>query len=139
VARRPGWWIGTALRHDSGLVANPDPVAANDPDFVDLLSHVDPTCRPARPAATILDLVSGFDVRRDSRRIWTLQLQVTNLTNRTALYNFQSCSSTCPFSPEPFAVRIRRLNRRQQEGIAWGLGSRVWRTSASPSSSHHAE
>jgi outer membrane receptor protein involved in Fe transport len=108
-----GWWIGTALRHDSGLVANPsDPVAvANDPDFVDLLPYVDlnaavPRVRPR----TILDLVSGFDVRRDSRRIWTLQLQVTNLTNRTALYNFQSVFvGTRLVQPRTFAVRIRRF------------------------------
>jgi hypothetical protein len=108
-----GWWMGTSLRYDSGLVANPsDPAeVARDPDFADLLPYVDldaavPRVRPR----TILDLVSGFDVRRQGRRIWTLQLQATNLTNRTALYNFQSVFvGTRLVQPRTLAVRVRRF------------------------------
>ena len=71
-----GWWAGTSVRYDSGLVANPsDPAeVARDPDFADLLPYVDlnasvPRVRPR----TILDLVTGFDVRRRPAGCWTLQ------------------------------------------------------------------
>jgi outer membrane cobalamin receptor len=108
-----GWWAGGSTRYDSGLVANPsDPAeVAVDPDFADLLPYVDldaavPRVRPR----TIVDLAGGFDVRRQGRRIWTLQLQVTNLTNRTALYNFQSVFvGTRLVQPRTFAVRVRRF------------------------------
>jgi hypothetical protein len=107
-----GWWLGSSIRHDSGLVANPsdpDKVAA-DPDFADLLPYVDleATVPRVRPR-TIVDLVSGFDVRRQGTRLWTLQLQVTNLTNRVALYNFQSVFvGTRLVQPRTLAVRLRR-------------------------------
>ena len=88
-----GVWLGGSVRYDSGLVANPsDPVeVAADPDFADLLPYVDlesevPRVRPR----TIVDAVLGYDARRDGRRTWSARLQVNNLTNRTALYNFQS-------------------------------------------------
>jgi hypothetical protein len=88
-----GPWVGVSVRHDSGLVANPsDPVeVAADPDFFDLLPYVNldadvPRVRPR----TLVDLVSGYDVRRQGRRVWSLRVQVHNVFNRTALYNFQS-------------------------------------------------
>jgi outer membrane cobalamin receptor len=88
-----GFWTGGSVRYDSGLVANPsDPVeVAADPDFADLLPYVDllaevPRVRPR----TVADVAFGYDARRDGRRLWSARLQVNNLTNRVALYNFQS-------------------------------------------------
>lgn len=39
---------------------------------------------------TIVDLAGGYEHTRDGRRDWEIMLQLTNVTNRTALYNFQS-------------------------------------------------
>ncbi len=110
----PGpWWFGGSLRYDSGLVANPsDPTrVAADPDFADLLPYVDlaadiPRVRPR----TILDLATGLDLT-DSRggRRWSVQLQLTNVTNRTALYNFQSVFvGTRLVQPRTAVLRIAR-------------------------------
>ena len=88
-----GFWAGGSVRHDSGLVANPsDPVdVAADPDFADLLPYVDLDADVARVRPrTIVDGVFGYDARRDGRRAWGIRAQVNNLTNRTALFNFQS-------------------------------------------------
>jgi hypothetical protein len=107
-----GLWTGLSVRYDSGLVSNPsDPaVVAADPDFADLLPFVDlegriPRVRPR----TIADLSIGRDVMKGGRRVWSLQAQVTNLTNRTALYNFQSVFvGTRLVQPRTLAVRLRR-------------------------------
>jgi hypothetical protein len=88
-----GVWLGGSVRYDSGLVSNPsdpDEVAA-DPDFFDLLPYVDlaaevPRVRPR----TIIDLVAGYEAMREGRRLWSVRVQVNNVLNRTALYNFQS-------------------------------------------------
>jgi hypothetical protein len=88
------FWTSGSVRYDSGLVANPsNPVeVAADPDFSDLLPYVDLESGTARVRPrTIVDLALGFDrLDRSGRRRWSLQAQLTNLTNRTALYNFQS-------------------------------------------------
>ncbi|MEZ5287214.1 MAG: TonB-dependent receptor [Vicinamibacterales bacterium] len=107
-----GWWTGLSTRYDSGLVANPsDPVVvAADPDFADLLDYVNlsaetPRVRPR----TIVDVVTGLDLHAGGRRTWTIQAQVTNLTNRTALYNFQSVFvGTRLVQPRTFAIRVKR-------------------------------
>ena len=107
-----GVWVGGAVRHDSGLVANPsDPaVVAADPDFADLLPYVDldggvPRVRPR----TITDLIAGYDIRRAGQRLWSIQMQVTNLTNQTALYNFQSVFvGTRLVQPRTLAVKVKR-------------------------------
>ncbi len=87
-------WVGGSARYDSGLVSNPsDPAeVAADPDFRDLLPYVnlEASTPRVRPRA-IADIAAGFDFADGrGRRRWAVQLQVTNLTNRTALYNFQS-------------------------------------------------
>ena len=90
---RGGVWVGGSLRYDSGLVANPsDPAeVAADPDFADLLPYVDLTANvPRVRPRNILDAVIGYDARREGRRTWSVKLQVNNVTNRTALFNFQS-------------------------------------------------
>jgi hypothetical protein len=88
-----GVWVGGSVRYDSGLVTNPsDPaVVAADPDFADLLPYVDLEAEvPRVHPRTIVDAVIGYDAVRDGRRTWSVRLQVNNLTNRTALFNFQS-------------------------------------------------
>jgi hypothetical protein len=107
-----GLWLGLSARYDSGLVSNPsDPTeVAADPDFADLLPHVDldaevPRVRPR----TIVDVNAGYDIRSAGRRNWSVQLQVTNLTNQTALFNFQSVFvGTRLVQPRTFAVRLKR-------------------------------
>ena len=105
-------WVGAAVRHDSGLVSNPsDPKkVAEDPDFADLLPYVNLTADPPRVRPrTIVDLATGYDLRSAGRRTWSMQLQATNLTNRIALYNFQSVFvGTRLVQPRTFAVRIKR-------------------------------
>jgi hypothetical protein len=110
----PGpWWAAASVRYDSGLVANPsDPVqVAADPDFADLLPYVDLLGDPARVRPrTIVDLGVGVDFR-DGRgvRRWGAQLQVTNVTNRVALYNFQSVFvGTRLVQPRTVSLRVSR-------------------------------
>ena len=109
----PGcFWAGGSVRYDSGLVANPsDPLqVAADPDFADLLPYVDldadvPRVRPR----TIADAAGGCDLSVDGRRTWSVQLQITNLTDRTALFNFQSVFvGTRLVQPRTVAFRVKR-------------------------------
>lgn len=108
------WWFGASVRHDSGLVANPsDPaVVAADPDFADLLPFVDLEASPARVRPrTIVDATGGLDIAGSSggTRQWALQLQVTNLFNVTALYNFQSVFvGTRLVQPRTWSAKIVR-------------------------------
>ena len=107
------WWMSGTVRYDSGLVSNPsDPAdVAADPDFFDLLPYVDlgsavPRVRPR----TIVDVAAGIDLKdAQGRKTWSAQLQVTNLTNRTALYNFQSVFvGTRLVAPRSLSVRVAR-------------------------------
>jgi hypothetical protein len=110
----PGpFWLSGSVRYDSGLVANPsDPAeVAADPDYADLLPYVKLGADPARVRPrTVADLAAGWDARTAAgRRTWSLQLQVTNVTNRTALYNFQSVFvGTRLVQPRTVAVRVKR-------------------------------
>ncbi|MCC6990502.1 MAG: TonB-dependent receptor, partial [Acidobacteria bacterium] len=105
-------WAGLSVRHDSGLVANPsDPAAvAADPDVFDLLPYVNLTAATPRVRPrTLVDLAAGYDVTVRGRRVWSLEAQVTNLTNRTALYNFQSVFvGTRLVAPRAVSLRVRR-------------------------------
>jgi hypothetical protein len=90
---KSGFYSTLSTRYDYGLVANPsDPaVVAGDPDFADLLPYVNLTTRPARVRPrTIVDLSAGYERSTDGKKRWDLSAQISNLTNRTALYNFQS-------------------------------------------------
>lgn len=88
-----GWYSSVSVRHDSGLVAGlvtPESVAS-DPDFADLLPYVNLLSDPPRvKPRTILDVVAGYEHVQDTKRRWDVSVQFTNLTNRTALFNFQS-------------------------------------------------
>ncbi len=106
-------WLSGSIRHDSGLVSNPSNPAdvAADPDFHDLLPFVnlDAATPRVRPR-TIVDVAAGVD-RSDARgrRTWNVQVQVTNITNRTALYNFQSVFvGTRLVQPRTVSVRVSR-------------------------------
>ena len=107
-----GIWLGLSARYDSGLVSNPsDPAeVAADPDFADLLPYVNlDTDLPRVRPRTIVDVNAGYDIRSAGRRDWSLQVQITNLTNRVALYNFQSVFvGTRLVQPRTFAIRLKR-------------------------------
>lgn len=108
----PRGWFGTASsRYDSGLVANPsDPAeVASDPDYSDLLPYVNLTGSPARVRPrTITDLVAGYRHRAGERTRWEIAAQVTNVTDRTALYNFQSVFvGTRVVQPRAVSMRYR--------------------------------
>ncbi len=108
---RRGWFATSTTRYDSGLVANPsDPAeVARDPDYSDLLPYVDLASSPARTRArTIQDVVLGYERMLEGRRQWEASVQVSNLTNRTALYNFQSIFvGTRLVQPRTVGVRVR--------------------------------
>jgi hypothetical protein len=84
---------------------------AADPDFRDLLPYVnlDASVPRVRPR-TIADLAIGFDLTdRLGRSTWALQLQATNVTNQTALYNFQSVFvGTRLVQPRTLSARLSR-------------------------------
>jgi hypothetical protein len=107
-----GVWLGGSVRYDSGLVSNPsDPMeVAADADFYDLLPYVNLTAGvPRVRPRTIADLAVGWDGGRAVRRTWSAQFQVTNLTNRTALYNFQSVFvGTRLVQPRTMSARVTR-------------------------------
>jgi len=107
------WWLSATARYDSGLVANPsNPTeVAADPDFADLLPFVKLTATTPRVRPrTIVDLATGIDLATArGRRTWGLQAQVTNLLDRTALYNFQSVFvGTRVVQPRTASVRVTR-------------------------------
>ena len=108
----PLWWSGS-VRYDSGLVSNPsDSVAvAADPDFRDLLPYVNLTASTPRVRPrTIAEVAGGVDLSdARGRRTWSVQVQLTNVTNRTALYNFQSVFvGTRLVQPRTVAVKLKR-------------------------------
>ena len=104
-------WSSVQVRYDSGLVANPsDPEdVAADPDYSDQLPYVDLLGDPPRiRPRTIVDTALGYEHFRDDRRAWELSLQVTNLTNRRALYSFQSVFvGTRVLQPFTASLRLR--------------------------------
>ncbi len=110
-AHRTGFWGAAVLRYDSGLVANPsDPKAvAQDPDYFDLLPYVDLLVQPPRVRPrTVADLTLGYERRVAERRRWEITISISNLTNRTALYNFQSIFvGTRLIQPRSFGLRLR--------------------------------
>jgi hypothetical protein len=108
---RSGFWLSGSARYDSGLVSNPsDPAAvARDPDYRDLLPYVNLASDPPRVRPrTIVDLVAGYELRRDGQRRWEAVIQLSNLTAATALYNFQSIFvGTRLAEPRSVGARLR--------------------------------
>lgn len=107
---RKGFYATCSLRYDSGLVtAAADPATVrNDPDYADLLPLVNLESNPprTRPRA-ITDLVLGYQHVRGERRRWDASLQISNLSNERALYNFQSAFvGTRLVQPRTAGVRL---------------------------------
>lgn len=104
-------WLSSSVRYDSGLVSNPSNPAAvrNDPDFADLLPYVDLLSSPPRVhGRAIVDFAAGYVRTVEGRRKWEAVAQITNLSDRTALYNFQSIFvGTRIVSPRAASVRLR--------------------------------
>ena len=105
------WWTSWQVRYDSGLVSNPsDPEeVAADLDYFDQLPYVELLGNPPRTRQrTIIDASLGYEHYRGDRRAWELALQVSNLTNRTALYSFQSVFvGTRVVQPLTASLRLR--------------------------------
>ena len=82
---------------------------ARDPDYFDQLPLVNLTSDPPRvKARTILDATVGYRHVRGDRRVWDLVFQAANLTNRTALYNFQSVFvGTRVVQPRTLSAKVR--------------------------------
>lgn len=108
-SHRSGVWISGSVRYDSGLVSNPsDPaVVAADPDYADLLPLVNLESSPARVRPrTISDLAIGYG-GGDGQR-WEVIGEVSNVTDRPGLYNFQSVFvGTRLIAPRAFSLRLR--------------------------------
>jgi hypothetical protein len=108
---KTGFYSTVSMRHDSGLVtgfADPAVVAA-DPDYFDLLPLVrleqDP---PRTQPRTLVDLVLGYEHSVNDCKRWDVNVQLTNLTDRQALYNFQSpFVGTRVVQPRTAGVRLR--------------------------------
>jgi hypothetical protein len=106
-------WVSGSARYDSGLVSNPSNAAevAADPDYRDLLPYVDLAGNPPRVRPrTIVDAAVGMDFGdARGRKTWAAQVQVTNLFDRVALYNFQSVFvGTRLVQPRTVSVRLVR-------------------------------
>jgi hypothetical protein len=102
--------VGAVRQRPRGQPVRPGEVAA-DPDYADLLPYVNLDADdPTRAAAHDRGPVGRVGrTTATGRRTWSLQLQVTNLTNRTALYNFQSVFvGTRLVQPRTVAVRVKR-------------------------------
>ena len=99
------------MRYDSGLVVNPSNPAevARDPDYSDLLPYVNLTGNPPRAKPRLItDIVLGYEHKRENKRQYDVSIQVSNLTNKTALYNFQSIFvGTRVVQPRTVGLRLR--------------------------------
>lgn len=105
------WWVGTVVRHDSGLVANPSnpAVVAADPDYNDLLPYVNLDSAPARVRPhTITNISLGYSHEASGRKQWDVQAELQNALNVIALHSFQSVFvGTRLVVPRAFSVKLR--------------------------------
>ncbi|MCC6857865.1 MAG: TonB-dependent receptor [Bryobacterales bacterium] len=108
---KKGFWTTWSIRHDSGLVSNPsDPVeVARNPDYADLLPYVNLTSNPPRVnPRTVYDFAVGYEATREGRKRWDAQFNLFNLTNQTALFNFQSIFvGTRLIEPRSAGLKVR--------------------------------
>jgi hypothetical protein len=93
------------------LVINPsDPQeVAADPDFADLLPLVRLNENPARAKGRLVnDWVLGWHSSHEGRGRYDVSLQMTNLFNTSAVYNFQSIFvGTRVLQPRSAGLRLR--------------------------------
>ncbi len=109
---RAGWFATFTTRYDSGLVINPsDPAeVAADPDYSDLLPYIDLGADPARTRPrTVVDTALGYRRTGDGDRTrWEVTAQAANLTDRTAVYTFQSLfTGTRVVQPRTLTLRMK--------------------------------
>ncbi len=106
-----GFYATVSTRFDSGLVTgNSDPaVVAADRDYYDLLPYVNLLSSPPRTRPrNIVDVVVGYTHVVRERRKWDVNFQVSNITNKTALFNFQSAFvGTRVIQPRTVGTRVR--------------------------------
>jgi hypothetical protein len=108
-----GFWAGTNVRYDSGLVTGTNPGdLVNDPDnffaapyvVVHSGTNLDPNRIKSR---TIVDFSVGADLQRFHVPL-SLQADLLNATNKKGLYNIQSVfGGTHVIPPRMLAVRVR--------------------------------
>ena len=108
-----GFWAGTSVRYDSGLVTDTDPATLlQDPDnafaapFV--VVHSGTPLDPNRiKSRTIVDFSIGADLQK-YRVPLSLQADLLNARNEKGLYNIQSVfGGTHVVPPRMLAVRLR--------------------------------
>jgi outer membrane receptor protein involved in Fe transport len=102
---KSGFWMTFGGRFDSGL-----PTALQDGEYATLppqiQSQIDPIRQRTQPR-TLLNVVSGFDLMKESSHPLSLQVGVNNLTDRLYLYNFHSAfSGTHIGRPRELVVRL---------------------------------
>jgi hypothetical protein len=90
-SHRSGAWLNVTGRYDSGIPTEFDP--ADLPSFDPRIqAQLDPIRLRIKPR-TLLNAAAGVDLGRESHLPVSLQISVSNLTDRFYLYNFQSVFS----------------------------------------------
>ncbi|MGZ4778987.1 MAG: TonB-dependent receptor [Thermoanaerobaculia bacterium] len=110
---RTGFWAGTNVRYDSGLVTDADPAELlADPDnffaapYVVVHSGTDLDPNRIQPR-TIIDFSLGADLKTHGVPL-SIQADVLNATNKKGLYNIASVfGGTHVIPPRMLAVRLR--------------------------------
>jgi len=110
---KSGFWVGTNVRYDSGLVTDADPASLrSDPDnsfaagFVTVHSggSLDPNRIKAR---TITDFSAGVDLAKHKVPV-SVQVDLLNAFDEAGVYNIQSVfGGTHVIPPRTVAARIR--------------------------------
>jgi len=108
-----GFWAGTNVRYDSGLVTHADPAdLVNDPNdffaspFVVVHSNTDLDPNRIKPR-TIVDFSVGADLQRYHVPL-SIQVDLLNASNKKGLYNIESVfGGTHVIPPRMVAVRVR--------------------------------
>ncbi len=102
---KSGWWASFGGRFDSGL-----PTALADGEYATLDPRIQPQIDPVRQRIkprTILNIIAGVDLIKESSHPVSLEAGVNNLTDRLYLYNFHSAfSGTHIGRPREVVVRM---------------------------------
>jgi len=108
-----GFWAGTNVRYDSGLVTDTDPeTLAADPNNFFAAPYVvvhsgDPLDPNRIKSRTIVDFSIGADLQK-YRLPLSIQADLLNATNKKGLYNIESVfGGTHVIPPRMLAVRVR--------------------------------
>ncbi len=110
---KSGYWVGTNVRYDSGLVTGADPVSlATDPDnafaipYIAVHSGTDLDPNRVKPR-TIVDLSLGADLQQYHVPL-SIQADLLNATNKKGVYNILSTfGGTHVIPPLMVALRVK--------------------------------